>query len=123
VIEEVESSQRIYSWFAGNVGQIARSVHLLTGLVEQRFEQADQRFREVDQRFREVDQRFDRVDQRLDTFEANTRAQFGIVTDGINRLDARMERLVGYIERDQLGESESARPAQPPQPAQKVRAA
>jgi hypothetical protein len=55
-----------------------------------------------------VDQRFDGLDQRLDTFERNTETQFGLVHDGLRKLDARMERLVGYVVRDELAEEADA---------------
>jgi archaellum component FlaC len=108
VIEDVEKNQRIYGWFAGNVSQLARATRDLATAFETRFdavdmrlEQVDARFGQVDARFEQVDARFDAVETRLERFEANTRIQFGLVSDGLNKLDARMERLVRYIIRDE----------------------
>jgi septal ring factor EnvC (AmiA/AmiB activator) len=122
VIEDVERNQRVYGWFAGNVGQLALATRdLVTRMevrfdqVDQRFEQVDQRFEQVDQRFEQVDQRFDKLERRIDRFEENTATQFGLVNDSLRKLDARMERLVGYIVRDE-------QPEQPEQPEQAERA-
>jgi hypothetical protein len=37
--------------------------------------------------------RFDELETRLDRFEKNTSTQFGLMNDGPNKLDARMDRL------------------------------
>jgi chaperonin cofactor prefoldin len=115
VIEDIEKSQRVYGWFAGNVGDLARATRSLASTLERRcdhvdlrLDRLDQRFEQVDQRFEQVDQRFDGLDQRLDTFERNTETQFGLVHDGLRKLDARMERLVGYVVRDELAEEADA---------------
>jgi septal ring factor EnvC (AmiA/AmiB activator) len=112
VIEDVERNQRVYGWFAGNVGQLALATRDLVTRMEVRFDQVDQRFEQVDQRFEQVDQRFDKLERRIDRFEENTATQFGLVNDSLRKLDARMERLVGYIVRDE----------QPEQPEQAERA-
>jgi hypothetical protein len=80
VIEDVDTNQRIYGWFAGNVGELARVTKDLVSTFEKRF---------------------DTVEMRLDRFEANTGTQFGLVNDSLNKLDARMERLVRYVIRDE----------------------
>lgn len=102
VIDDVEKNQRVYGWFAGNVGDVARATRNLVDTVSHRFDQVDQRFDQVDRRFEQVDQRFDQLESRLNTFQSTTEKHFGILTDGINKLDARMERLVPYIIRDEL---------------------
>ncbi|MPZ25553.1 MAG: hypothetical protein GEV12_03680 [Micromonosporaceae bacterium] len=108
VIDDVEGNQRAYGWFAGNVGDLARATRDLVDTVEHRFDQVDQRFEQVDRRFEQVDRRFDQVDQRFDrletrlnTFQSNTEKHLGLLTDGINKLDARLERMAPYVLRDE----------------------
>lgn len=84
MIDDVDTNHQIY----GHVGELARATRDLVDTVEHRFDQ--------------VDQRFERLESRLDTFQSTTERHFGILTDGINKLDARMERLVPYIIRDEL---------------------
>lgn len=110
VIQDLESHQHAHHSFVGNVETVAREVSNLAGRMEQRFEQVDRRFDEVDKRFEqvdrrfaEVDKRFDRLERRMDSFEANVKTEFGLVHDSLRKMDARIERLVGYIVRDELG--------------------
>lgn len=105
VIDDVEKNQRIYGWFAGNVGDLARATRQLVGTVEHRFDQVDQRFEQVDQRFEQVDQRFDAVDRRFDQVDKRfdkVEKQLGLVVDEVRVTGARVEELVKYIVRDEL---------------------
>lgn len=65
-------------------------------LVDERFTQVDQRFEQVDQRFEQVDRRFDRVDTEL-----------GLLHDSVRTMDARIEKLVAYIIRDETKSAEA----------------
>jgi len=94
VIEDVERDQRIFGRFSDGVGNLARETKNLVLTVEHRFEQVDRRFEQVDKRFEQVDKRFDRVDKEI-----------GLLHDSVRKIDARMERLVAYIIRDETQET------------------
>lgn len=87
VIEDVERDQRIFGRFSDGVGNLARETKNLVLTFEHRFEQ-------VDKRFEQVDKRFDRVDKEI-----------GLLHDSVRKIDARMERLVAYIIRDETQET------------------
>ena len=80
VIEDVERDQRIFARFSDGVGNLARETKNLVLTFEHRFEQ--------------VDKRFDRVDKEI-----------GLLHDSVRKIDARMERLVAYIIRDETQET------------------
>lgn len=93
VIEDVEKNQRIFGWFSGNVGDMARETRSLAKTVEHRFNLVDERFEQVDKRFEQVDKRFDKVD-----------TEIGLLQDSVRTMDARIEKLVAYIIRDETGQ-------------------
>jgi methyl-accepting chemotaxis protein len=108
VIEDVEKNQRIYGWFSKNIGDMARASRDMVDVFERRFEQVDQRFEQVDQRFEQVDQRFEQVDQRLEQIDRrfdNVDTEIGLLQDSVRTMDARIEKLVAYIIRDEVGEA------------------
>lgn len=137
VLHDVERNKRIYGWFAGNVGTLASETSNLAHRVEQRFDvvesrfeavdrrfdAVDQRFEAVDKRFEAVDKRFDAVEERVDSLEMTTRAGFdriderfdtvdkrlGLLEDSSRQTLAQLERLSGYIIRDELKAGELAR--------------
>jgi archaellum component FlaC len=94
VIEDVEKNQRIYGWFSKNIGDMARASRDMIDVFEQRFEQVDQRFEQVDKRLEQIDRRFDNVD-----------TEIGLLQDSVRTMDARIEKLVAYIIRDEVGEA------------------
>jgi hypothetical protein len=73
---------------------IDERVELLEAKVDRRFDEVDKRFVEVDKRFVEVDRRFDALDIKI-----------GLVADDTRKTAAQVERLVGYIIRDELKEA------------------
>lgn len=102
VIQDLAGRRRAHDTLEGSLETVAREVSNLAGRMEQRFAQVDRRFDEVDRRFAGVDERFDRLEARMDSFEANVKTEFGLVHDSIRKMDARIERLVGYIVQDEL---------------------
>lgn len=137
VIHDVERNKRIYGWFAGNVGKLAtetsnlahrmeqrfdavesgfESVDRRFEAVDQRFDAVDQRFNAVDRRFEAVDKRFDAVEERVDSLEMTTKAGFdrvdkrlGLLEDSSRKTLAQLERVSGYIIRDELKAGKLAR--------------
>ena len=101
VIEDVEREQRIFGRFSDGVGNLARETKNLVLTFEHRFEQVDKRFEQVDKRFEQVDKRFEQVDKRFDRVDK----EIGLLHDSVRKIDARMERLVAYIIRDETQET------------------
>jgi hypothetical protein len=66
-----------------------------TAWTEERFEAVDRRFDAIDKKFEAIDVRFDAMDRKIDT-------GFGLLMMEINRLSARMERVVTFAIRDEL---------------------
>jgi hypothetical protein len=63
VIDDVETSQRIFGWVSGVVGDLAREARNLTRTVEDRFDRVESRFDAIE----EHNNRFERrLDLRLD---------------------------------------------------------
>jgi tetrahydromethanopterin S-methyltransferase subunit G len=77
----------------------------LENKVDRGFAAVDQRFDAVDRRFEAVDRRFDAVDMRLDAMDKRfdgMETQFGLLADDVRKIGASVERLTGYITRDEL---------------------
>jgi hypothetical protein len=104
-----------FGLFGTGMVTLARATRDLTGVVDEGFVRIDERFDRIDERFDQIDDRFDRMESRFENMESrfdNMETRFGMVEDDLRRLTASVERLTGYIIRDETGGD----PPQPPKP-------
>jgi hypothetical protein len=73
-----------------------------TAWTEERFEAVDRRFEAIDRRFDAIDKKFEAIDVRFDMMDRKIDTGFGLLMNEINRLSARMERVVSFAIRDEL---------------------
>ena len=117
LVEQVERDHQVVTTFSVRLTELARATRDLAGAVESGFARVDERFNRVDERFARIDERFARVDERfaqIDERFAQVDRRFdriekelGLLHDGVRRIDARMEQLVGYIIQDEHGKASS----------------
>lgn len=99
LIETLEPHAEAFGLFGTGMVTLARATRDLTGVVDEGFVRIDERFDRIDDRFDRIDERFDRMESRFENMET----RFGMVEDDLRRLTASVERLTGYIIREETG--------------------